>query len=455
MVQAVGEGPLTDPSTPSDDLPTTRGGRVPRVCIITRLATQNAGNEALSSLLLKFVTRRLPHAEVRVFDRAPARFQQFRLDRLGSSPEEIVRAFDLIARELSTRATPTGPLAVRARSDSVVLETTGRASTPWVTAVRHTIGFRRHLARLGLYQSSAYPEALNTIAWSDLVIWNPAGELHPSGNVDEALRLLLLVRTAQLLGRRTAIINHSLEVTHQGLTVLIRHVYGHTDFVAVREHGSYRTALALGLTPDKLAEIPDLAFLIAVPEMKTSWSSEHAFPSGAIALALNGREAHRGYDEWESLLSGLENFGRPLLFLSNALHVDRRFARQCAERHAVMIVDRQPASSELVALYARCAALITSRLHAAIFGLAAGVPVISIEPQMHKLTAIFDRLAYPLPTDSLHVPGWSQRIVNRTAQTLHDRARFVDSGAQDVLRQIHDIEASYARLFRLATSRGH
>ena len=163
----------------------------------------------------------------------------------------------------------------------------------------------------------------------------------------------------QLLGRRTAVINRSLEVTHQGLTILIRHVYGQTDFVAVREHGSYRTALALGLAPNNLAEIPDLAFLIEVPEMATSRSSEHAFPSGAIALALNGREAHRGYDEWESLLGGLENFGRPLLFVSNAVHVDRRFARQCAAKHAVIICDRQPASSDLVALYARCAALIT------------------------------------------------------------------------------------------------
>jgi len=321
-----------------------------------------------------------------------------------------------------------------------------------VTAVRHTIGFRRHLARFGLYQSSAYAEGLNTIAWSDLVIWNPAGELHPSGNVDDACRLLLLVRTAQLLGRRTAIINHSIEVTHQGLTELIRHVYGHADFVAVREQGSYRTALALGLMPDRLAEIPDLAFLIAVAERREPLSPKHAFPPGAIALALNGREAYRGYDEWESLLRGLEEFGRPLLFLSNALHVDRRFARQFAKEHRLMIFDRQPSSSELVALYSRCDALITSRLHAAIFGLAAGVPVISIEPQVHKLTAIFERLAYPLPTDSLRVPGWSGRIVRRTAEALQDGPRFVESGAQDVRKQIQDIESSYARLFRLATA---
>ena len=73
--------------------------------------------------------------------------------------------------------------------------------------------------------------------------------------------------------------------------------------------------------------------------------------------------------------------------------------------------------------------------------------MISIEPQMHKLTAIFDRLAYPLPTDNLRVPGWSQRIVNRTGDTLNDRARFADSGVQGVLRQIHDIETSYAQLF--------
>ena len=37
-------------------------------------------------------------------------------------PEEIVRKFDLTARELAARAKPTGPLALRAQSDSVVLK---------------------------------------------------------------------------------------------------------------------------------------------------------------------------------------------------------------------------------------------------------------------------------------------------------------------------------------------
>jgi polysaccharide pyruvyl transferase WcaK-like protein len=332
-----------------------------------------------------------------------------------------------------------------------VLETTARASSQWMTAVRRTIGFRRHLARFGLYQPSAYAEGLNTIAWSDLVIWNPAGELHPSGNVDDVSRLLLLVRTAQLLGRRTAIINHSIEVTHQGLTALIRHVYGHADFVAVRERGSYDAALALGLMTDRLAEIPDLAFLMQVAKRREPLRPAPAFPPGAIALALNGREAYRGYDEWELLLDGLEEFGRPLLFLSNALHVDRRFARHCAKAHRVTIADRQLSSSELAEMYSRCEALIASRLHAAIFGLTVGVPVISIEPQMHKLTAIFDRLDYPVPTESLRVPGWSRRIVSRTEEALQDGRRFADSGAQAVFKQVQDIESSYARLFRLAT----
>jgi polysaccharide pyruvyl transferase WcaK-like protein len=440
---------LTDGPILSNGSPTTRSGRGPRVCVITRLTTQNAGNEALSSLLLAFVARRLPHADVRVLDRAPARFQQFRLVRLGTSPQEILEAFELYARRLAALAKPDAPLAAQARSDSVVFDRTARAPSQWLTAFRHSIGFRRHLARAGLYQSSAYPEALNTVAWSDLVIWNPAGELHPNGNVDDAFRLLLLVRVAQLLGRRTAVINHSLEVTHHPLSLLIRHVYARADFVAVREPGSYRTAVAMGLTPSQLAEIPDLVFLIATAEADRPPAPASAFAPGAIALALNGREAHRGYDEWEWLFGALEKLGRPLIVLSNALHVDLPFARQYAKEHGLTLFDRQPSSIELVELYSRCDAVITSRLHAALFGLAAGVPVITIEPQLHKLTAIFERLSYPLSTDTLTVPGWSRRIVRRTAVALQDGSRFIDSGTRGILEQINRIEVSYAPLFGL------
>lgn len=428
----------------------TSGQRAPHITVITRLTTQNAGNEALSSLLLTFLMRRLPHAEVRVLDRTPAQFQQFRFARLGRSSDEIVRNFDRLAARLATAATPAGPLAPHARADLVVLERSGRTTAPWLRELKHAIGFRRHLTRVGLYQSGAFAKTLNTIAWSDVVIWNPAGELHPGGNLDGAFRLLLLVRIAQVLGCRTAVVNQSIEVTDPALDLLIRHVYRRAAFVSVREEPSYRAGLAMGLEPGQLVEIPDFAFLISADEREQPPALDDAVPLGAIALALNGLQARRGRDEWEALFEGLGRFGHPLVVLSNAIYDDVRFARRYAAAHRLKILGRQPSSKELVTLYAGCGALVSSRLHAAIFALSAGVPVITLEPQVHKLAGIFEKLRYPAPTESFLVPGWSERVVARVDEALRDRRRFVEAGKQAVVEQIKRIESSYAPLLALA-----
>lgn len=411
--------------------------------VITRLTTQNAGNEALSVRLIEFLRGAPGGGEVRALDRYPRYFDGLSLK--GLSGPDPVAAFDQLAVRLAARAraSPGGTLADLASADGVRLDLTAKELPSPIRDLKRRLGVRRRLASLGIIGREELETSLRTLAWADLTIWNPAGEYHPTGDPNQPFRLLLMVRIAQLLGRRTAIVNHSLEIESDLLKRIVAHVYRQADAIVVRDRPSLEIALGMGMDPGRVAEAPDLVFL--TPQAPYAAQVRHP---GAIGLAVNGLQAMAGFDEWSSLLDRLEHTGRPLVFVSNAMNHDLDFALRLAEGRDITVIRRQPSHAELADIYQGMGVLISSRLHASILALSAGTPVVAIEPQVFKLTAIFEQMAYPIRGENVHAEGWGLRVARKAEAALADRSGLSTAGLEALERQRSQIHAVYDPLLQ-------
>jgi polysaccharide pyruvyl transferase WcaK-like protein len=213
--------------------------------------------------------------------------------------------------------------------------------------------------------------------------------------------------------------------------------------VIVRDSESKRVAGEFGCRGDRLLEAPDLVFLTG----RQAKLERHS--RGSIGLAINGTEAMKGKDEWRQLLSNLSKLKRPLIFLSNGMNQDISFARRLEKEFAIQIVQWQPGYQALRRLYSEMDVLISSRLHAAILALSVGVPVISIESQLFKITSVFEQMNYPYPTDSLLRTGWSTHVCDRVRDVLTRRSDLMHLNVELVQTQIKRIYSTYDCLFSL------
>ncbi|RYU60422.1 polysaccharide pyruvyl transferase family protein [Methylolobus aquaticus] len=421
-----------------------------KIAVMTRLSTQNAGNEALSLELISLLRSIYGVNDIRALDRYPRHLEHITLSKLRGEPD-VIRAFERIAQNTIRKANPSssGVLAPFANSKTVTLSSRARELPSGLKKIKRLIGFRRNLARFGLIEKTDFKRTLNTCAWCDLFIWNPAGEFHPSGDVNQTLRLLLLVRIAQILGKRTAIINHSLEVEDETLSEIIRYVYSLSDLVTVREKGSLSVAVErLRIPSEKVTQVPDLVFLTARKPAVQSAILEPPFEKGAIGLAINGLEAKKGVDEWAEFMGMLEKLGRQIVFVSNAMHKDLPFGAELKKHSRVLVFERTPSAEELIRIYSRMDALVSSRLHAAVLALLTGTPVITIEPQLFKISGIFEDLKYPYQTDFFSNEGWAKRTFARVKDATEHGEKIRAAGINAVETFERRILQTYTERFR-------
>jgi polysaccharide pyruvyl transferase WcaK-like protein len=417
------------------------------VLLITRLSMQNAGNEALSKELIKYFSSRLSHAEIRMIDRYPRYFGIFTTKSLAQSP---IESFDALASKLAKKFVKQDsvppPIAAVA---GVRLDETARELTGPLREIKRKLAVRRRLAALGLIERSAVFVSVTACASSELVVWNPAGEMI-RGSPDHVMRLLLLMRIAQLSGRKTAVINHSIEIDDVTLRTLVAHVYSNLDYIGVRDARTADVVASFGLPLTRIHEAPDLVFLVSRTKGKDAAIDT---PQGAIGLAINGFAARQGQDEWESFTNGLSKIQRPVLLLSNAVNHDRDFANKLAKSLPnATVIEHQPGYEDLRAYYRRCSVLVSSRLHASILALCEDVPVVSIEPSIFKLTAVFEQLGYPIATARLQQVGWSDRVLSNVMHCLgSERPRIIQAGQMALAEQCARIDSAYDKLFRLVT----
>lgn len=418
---------------------------IKKITVITRLTTQNAGNEALSRELIRFLKKQ-PDTEIRALDRYPMYLEHLTLRKLGAEPWKLIENFNALLDRLHEKfISTTAELAPFADECLVKLQEDPTELPLWAKKVKRKIGYRRNLAALGLVGKEEAFRAFNTVAWADMLIWNPAGEFHPTGNPDQTFRLLLLVALAQKLGIKTAIINHSLEIADDALRELVALVYRRTDFISVREQPSVDRVLELGVNPKRVHLTPDLVFLASTFTV-TSEPDVFGLKNGAIGFAINGLGAYKGHNEWHDLFTKLKDLNRQFVFVSNAVNHDLSFSRAMADRYGGLVIERQPNYLELRRILAKLDVVISSRLHTSILALCEGTPVITIEPSVFKLTGVFDNLRYPIRTKDVGAAGWGDAVLDDVHRVLTKRNEHQVFARDRLAEQVGYIEARYGAL---------
>jgi hypothetical protein len=76
-----------------------------------------------------------------------------------------------------------------------------------------------------------------------------------------------------------------------------------------------------------------------------------------------------------------------------------------------------------------------------------------LEPSVFKLSAIMQQLNYPIATDKLTSPGWSDRVSRNVELALARREWLVNSANGALARQTTNIFRAYEPIFGLAGSR--
>jgi polysaccharide pyruvyl transferase WcaK-like protein len=414
------------------------------------MTTPNAGNEALSIELIRFFRRELPDAEIRAIDRYPPYLAHFTVGAIDKAPNKFA-LLDKQADYLIRRGEmwSGGELSPIADEKLIRVVQPGKEPPSPIKNLKRRLGFRRNLARFGLIGKSELSRAVATCAHSDVLVWNPAGEFHPTGSRDEVFRLLLMVRLAQRLGKRTVVVNHSIEIADPLLRDLVSYVYRQADFIVVRDKKSYAEAIKLGVNSKRLGEAPDMVF-VAADNIATDSDNQRDLPQLApIGLSINGVEAYSGTNEWDKLLYWLASLNRPLVFISNAMHRDRAFAEDLQKRHQIHVPDHQPTYTELQTTYSCFGALVASRLHSSILAISSGTPVISIEPSVFKLTAIFEQMSYPYGTEDPRRRGWADRVATKITHALSHRREVSAFGRAAAITQARLIREQYRPVFSL------
>ena len=410
------------------------------IVFLTRLSMQNAGNEALSSELLNLFESQ-EGVTVRAFDRYPQYFFKYELKNItGGDEKDLINKFDKICNSLLNKFSDTN-FSLQKPENIVSLNTKGKELTGGLRKLKQKIAIRKRLAKVGLLGKNDVNTVINTILKSEQLIWNPAGEIHPTGSVDEVLRILILIRIAQLSGKKTYIINHSLELFDDSLTVILGYIYRNCNRILVRDNVSVIETGKIGVDKSDVFEVPDAVFLTV------NQNDVQIEKTKGICLAINGLEAiHASESQWDDFFSGLKKFNKPICFLSNAMNHDMKFAMKYSQKYDIEVIDYQPSYKVIQDFYKDFDVLISSRLHSAILALAESVPVVSIEPSVFKLTSIFDQINYPLKTVNLNDNNWVEKTIENVGLSLNNKDIFIQ--VPENLKSIRDkVISGYKDMF--------
>ena len=429
-----------------------------KIAVLTKLDDENAGNEALSFCLLRFLRESFPGAEMRVIPRTSSLTRPLSFataDRLRRRPELALARFDAWVERLVRRGSRGKHVRLMPEADhcAVVPPPSASRRHPLVARLQSALGIRSRLASVGLYGGRELKMAAATLAWADVLVWNPAGEFFPTAQWNGVLRLMLLASLAHRLGTRVLVVNHSLQTSDPLLDRLIAYVYARFALVFVRGPRSFAKALEIGVEEAKLIEAPDLVLMLASqPAEQPAPLAAALGPKGAIVLAINGPAAAAGIDEWESLLTDLRRLGRPMIAVGNRVGEDSAFLGSYARSHDILVVERQPGFRELKSFIATTDVVVSSRLHTTIFAVCEGVPTVAIEPGQFKMAEVLDRMDYPIPTHRLAESGWSSRVFDDVKRALRLRQEIGAAGKQGAQQQVAAIQRAYEPLLTLLGS---
>ncbi len=217
------------------------------ITVITKMTTPNAGNQAISTELIRLLERTYPDASIFAGWRQPGleQYSFAKLQRAGSDPlltldkwaGHILQSYGS-SKDHSKIESPQTLQAFKVpqnggkTTSAVELSSKG---LPLVSRIRNKVSGVLN-APLDYWRGYGrnYGNWLDVLRRSDWVVYSPAGEVN-NERADYLVRDFLSLRIAQRLGARVAAVNHSIEINDPPLLKLLVQIYGGFDAIVVRD----------------------------------------------------------------------------------------------------------------------------------------------------------------------------------------------------------------------------
>jgi polysaccharide pyruvyl transferase WcaK-like protein len=383
------------------------------ILLITRIRTLNKGNQALSAAWLAMLERAFPTSPMRVLERRPRHLLQYTLRDVSRSRDPVA-TFDRLASELAKLAPGpelVGPVSGRVR---ILLDETTTPPQRFVR-VRQRLNLRGRLATAGLY-ADEYKRRLSACQRAQLVVVNPAGEFFPR-EPQAAFYHLLDAAVARKLGRPTAIVNHTMDITDPTLRELIPPLYRTLDLVGFRDEKSVKAFRDMGGDNRNVLVTPDLA-------LTGDCASSSARRTAMVAVAVNVPEARAGkyLTQWFAVFRGLRSAGLNVVLVSNELPADLPFYTQVMARFPEIALEGAGLDHDSYCrLLGTFDVVVTSRMHTGILAMVGGAPVVPVEGSSFKITGLFQELGFEKPVIRPGEGAWVREVLERTNELRQQR----------------------------------
>lgn len=371
------------------------------IVLITRVRTNNKGNQALSSAWVAMLETAFAGAAVRVLERRPHHLLQFPLARFAAARDPFAE-FDRVTSALAREAP--GPAAAPPLRPPQILLDESITPTPPFAALRKRLEPRRWAARFGRFRAP-YRARLAACQRAQLVVINPAGEFFPHDPAP-ALAHLLDAHVASKLGRPTAIVNHTLDVADPTLRRIIPRLYRELSLVGFRDESSVRALQEMGGDLSNVVLTPDLAITTPAPTPRPR-------RPGRIAVALHSPDAavQHQTEAWLGLIEALTRRGFEVALVSNELPSDRAFFDRVQRRLGVPVEGAGLDFRAYAALLGSYDFVVSSRMHTSILAMVVGTPVVPVEPGSFKVSGLFASLGLSTPVIRPTQPGWTEQVL--------------------------------------------
>jgi polysaccharide pyruvyl transferase WcaK-like protein len=426
----------------------------PTITVITKLSTPNAGNQAVSTELIRLLKRTCPDARTYAGWQEPG-LERYSLARLKSSGQDSLNTLDLWAERILKEydSNRKRNLEHAQNISSYELSSGQNNLTNLVKLNSHVpplpLRFynkgkrtlRALLDRQRVYGRN-YENWLNILARSDWVIYSPAGALLDLV-ADDVVRDFLGLRIAQKMGAKIAAVNQSIEIKRPLLLNLLGQLYSGFDVIVVRDPASAQRLEEIQVPQEKINLAPDTAYLAyPVPaddrRVENILKAENIKP-GTVGIAVQPRENGFDYSDWGRVIETLRTRGKEVMFVSHEMATDGLAGKELLKRYNVKNLSRQYDYDEYIHILSQLEMVISERYHTCVFSTIAGTPFIPLNVwEQRKMYGIVWALDYPIPAVESADRDWVD-VIQKNIEYIyeyHDRIASSLRGAMPRLRKM-------------------
>lgn len=391
------------------------------ITIITRIKTVNIGNEALSTELIKTVSRMNPKYVIRAIERAPMHLASISYSKVKKPVDEFsYGVIDGWAKNLSSIK------AREAQNHANEVELIFRKSEPKkISAIRSHLNLRGYLASLGFYKRD-FGSRIGNFSESALVLLNPAGELNPK-SIDPPLRMFSELLAAKKCGARVGLVNFSFEIDDPDVIKLFVSIFNHIDFIYVRDSLSFGLLEKSGVDLRIMKLVPDLAFMTTInsgDEQAKQICLRYGVDKNSAVIVINGKTGLSAVSDWVEIVNELRGRGFKPIVMSNELSSDIGFARELQALTNIDVLNEQFSYQTYSTLLGNSGLVVSNRLHTCILALVAGALVVPVEPIMRKIRGLFADMNYPISVPSVREEGWVGEVIENIDKILEQKSEI-------------------------------